>query len=453
MNDVLKPASDTLAAEGLNRLKLGRRAALLMPLALGGCGMFDWLTDDAKPPIHGNREPILEPARGLTVDAALAVELPAVVNNADWAQPDNGPTHVGGNFAGGLTKAWTADIGKGGDYRSRFTAQPLIAGSRVFTMDTDGRISAWDLSNGHAVWDTPTRPKKNKSGNLGGGISYADGRIYAATGRAEAMALDAGTGHIIWRKPIAAPARSAPTVVGNAMYFCTLDQRLIAMTTDGNKLWEYTASRADTGVLAQASPAYADGLVVAGFESGDLAAVHADTGNLAWSDNLGTLKGSASLLEFSTVRGAPVLDDGIVYAIGLGGLMAALDLRSGRRVWERDIAGGDTPWLAGDTLFIVSAEQKAAAISKIDGTVHWVTDLPRFENPKRTKGLISWTGMPLIGGKLVTVSTNAHMAILDPIDGKIVANRELDDPAALQPVVAQGVVLVLSDTAELTAYK
>jgi outer membrane protein assembly factor BamB len=434
-------------------LTLGRRSALLMPLALGGCGMFDWLTDDAKPPIHGNREPILSPARGLQVDAALAVEPPPVTNNAAWAQPDLGPSHVGGNFAGGLTRAWRADIGKGGDYRARFTAQPLIVGSRVYTMDTDGRIRSWDLTNGASVWDTPTRPKKNRSGNLGGGIAFADDRIYAATGRAEAMAIDAATGNIIWRKPIVAPARSAPTIVGNAMYFCTLDQRLVAMTTSGDQIWRYNATNADLGVLAQASPAFADGTVVAGFESGDLAAVRADTGNLSWTDNLGTLKGSASLTEFSTVRGAPVVEDGIVYAIGLGGLMAALDLRSGRRVWERDIAGGNTPWLAGDTLYIVTTEQKAAAISKDDGTVHWVTDLPQFVNPKRTKGLISWTGFIMVGGKLVAVSTQGRMAILDPVDGKIVTMTKLGEPAAIQPVVAQGTVLVLSDDATLTAYK
>jgi outer membrane protein assembly factor BamB len=445
--------TDTPARRG----RLTRRAALLLPLAapvaLGGCGMFDWLTDDAKPPIHGNREAILSPAHGLQVDAALAVEPPPVVNNPDWAQPDLGPSHVAGNFAGGLTRAWSADIGKGGDYRARFTAQPLIAGGRVFTMDTDGRIRAWDLTNGAAVWDTPTKAKKSRSGNLGGGIAFADGRIYATTGRAEAMALDAATGAILWRKPISAPARSAPTVVGNAMYFCTLDQHLVAMSTAGEPIWDYTASRADTGVLAQASPAYADGTVVAGFESGDLAAVRADSGTLSWSDNLGTLKGSASLVEFSTVRGAPVIENGIVYAIGLGGLMAALDLRSGRRVWERDIAGGNTPWLAGDTLFIVTAEQKAAALSKEDGTVHWVTGLPQFNNPKRTKGLISWTGTAMVGGKLVAVSTNAQMAILDPVDGKLVSMTKLDEPAALQPVVAQGTVLVLTDDATLTAYK
>jgi hypothetical protein len=45
------------------------------------------------------------------------------------------------------------------------------------------------------------------------------------------------------------------------------------------------------------------------------------------------------------------------------------------------------------------------------------------------------------------------MAILDPVDGKLVSMNKLDEAAALQPVVAQGTVLVLTDDATLTAYK
>ena len=59
----------------------------------------------------------------------------------------------------------------------------------------------------------------------------------------------------------------------------------------------------------------------------------------------------------------------------------------------------------------------------------------------------------MVGGKLVTVSTQGRMAVLDPVDGKLVAMNKLQEPAAIQPVVAQGMVLVLSDDATLTAYK
>jgi outer membrane protein assembly factor BamB len=433
---------------------LTRRSALLLPLALGACSWFDFLTDEAKPPIHGNREPILSPSRGLQVDAVTDIQLPPVAANPSWAQQGGDPSHVGGNLAGGLTRAWSRDIGQGGEHRTRITSQPLVVGRLVFTYDSDAVVAAWDLGTGDRVWQTKTRAEKNRSGNLGGGISVDGDTVYAATGRAELLALKAGDGSIIWRKPLPAPARSAPTVVNGVLYLCTNDQRIMAYSAgDGSKLWDYVASRAEAGVLAVASPAFGEGLVVAGFESGDLVAVRGDSGSVVWSDNLGTLKGTASLLEFATVRGAPVVENGIVYAIGLGGLCAALDLRSGRRVWERDIGGGNTPWLAGETLFIITSEQRVAALSKVDGTVHWVTDLPRFDNPKRTKGLITWSGPVLVAGKLIAVSTSEQMAVIDPVDGKIVTSTDIDAKASQAPVAAQGTMLLLTDDATLTAYK
>jgi outer membrane protein assembly factor BamB len=168
---------------------------------------------------------------------------------------------------------------------------------------------------------------------------------------------------------------------------------------------------------------------------------------------MGGVKGSATLSEFASVRAAPVIDNGLVYAIGLGGLLAALDLRSGRRVWQRDIAGANTPWIAGDFMFLVDSEQKVGAIDKNDGTVHWVEDLPRFNNPKRTKGLITWYGPSLVGGKLILVSDKAKMAVLDPISGALVTSSDLPATSSLSPVAAQGYVFVLTDDATLIAYK
>jgi len=79
-----------------------RSATLLLPslaLALGGCGLWDRLTDEAKKPIGGHREPVLSPVRGLQIDAVEGITLPPVETNPDWAQPHRDVTHVGGNLA------------------------------------------------------------------------------------------------------------------------------------------------------------------------------------------------------------------------------------------------------------------------------------------------------------------------------------------------------------------
>ena len=85
--------------------------------------------------------------------------------------------------------------------------------------------------------------------------------------------------------------------------------------------------------------------------------------------------------------------------------------------------------------------------------VHWVTDLPRFTNPKRTKGLINWVGPVLVAGKLIALSTNERMAIMDPVDGKLVAINEMGSSGSVAPIAAQGTMLVLTDDATLTAYR
>jgi outer membrane protein assembly factor BamB len=444
-------------APALEAAGLSRRNALLLPMllpALSACSIFDFITDEAKKPIPGNREPVLTSVRGLSVDSIEPVTLPPAVRNVDWLQYGGPISHAGGNLQGGLTKLWSTNIGRGGNYRARITAQPLISGNRVYTMDTDAVVAAFDIATGNQVWRTVTKPKKAHSSNIGGGIGISGNVLYAVTGRAQTMAISLDDGHIIWQQDLASPARSAPLIADGALFVITIDEVLTAYALkDGKFIWSYQGTPANTGTIGQAAPAAANGVMVAGFESGDLAALRTDSGTLIWTDNMGGVKGQSTLSDFGSVRGAPVIDNDLVYAIGLGGLLAGLDIRSGRRVWQRDVAGANTPWLAGDFLYVVSTDEKLAAISKDDGAVHWVTQLQHFKNPKKTKGLITWFGPTLVGGKLILVSDHAKMAVVDAVSGALVTTTDLPDTASTPACVAQGMVFILTDDATLTAFK
>jgi hypothetical protein len=50
---------------------LSRRTALLAPLALGGCGLWDDWFGTRKTPLPGKREPIVVGRRALTVDEGV----------------------------------------------------------------------------------------------------------------------------------------------------------------------------------------------------------------------------------------------------------------------------------------------------------------------------------------------------------------------------------------------
>ena len=434
-----------------------RRAALLLPFAAIGCSALDSIFSDTKDPVPGKRESIGETRRGLSVDAAdtRAVTVPPPTELAEWPQAGGNATHAVGNVqVSGLAPAWRASIGEGGGYRAKITAQPVIAGGRIFTMDSDALVSAFDLASGGRIWRTETRDDKDRSTNLGGGIAVVDGTVFATTGRADLLALDAGTGVIRWRKPLGVPARSAPTVADGHLYATTIDDKLLAFdAATGERLWAHQATASATTLLGAASPAVSEGLVVTGFGSGDLVAVRADSGTLAWSDSLASSRGRNSLVDLSAISGLPVVDRGRVYAIGVGGLLVSLDLRSGRRLWEREVGGSETPWLAGDWLFVQTVDQSLAAISRDDGRVRWITDLPRYDNPDKKRDPLFWVGPVLAGGRLVLVGSNGKALSVDPGDGQILGQQELRGSAAVTPVAAAGALFIVTDDGTLQAFR
>ena len=439
---------------------LPRRAALMLPAAglLGGCSLFDNWFGESKPPLPGKRFAVMAPRSELQVPKGKPpqIVLPAPVVNAAWPQAGGNPAHLMGHLAAGdrLDRAWRGDIGAGGGYRQKITAQPVVGGGLVYAMDADAVVSAFRLADGDRAWRVSTEADDNRSTNVGGGIGLEGNALYAATGRAELLRIDARNGTIVWRKPLPAPARSAPTIAEGRLFVTTIEDELVALAADdGRRLWTYRAATPTTGVLGQPAPAVSEGLVVAGFGSGELACLRVATGTPAWSDSLASSRGRTSLADLSAIRGLPVIQQGQVFAISLGGQLVGFDLRSGRRLWELNVAGGTTPWLTGDWMFVILGDQRITAIAAADGRPAWVTDLPRFEDPENEKDPIFWLGPVLVGDRLVSIGTNAQAIAVSPYTGAILGHQELSGKASVAPVVVQRTLLVVSDDGTLLAMR
>lgn len=439
------------------RLALGRRAALALPIGLAGCGLLDSWFGETKPAMPGKREAVLGGQRTLSPEAGVGpVVVPDPVANPSWTQAGGGPTHLLQHLAARepLSKAWDVSIGSGGGYRDKLMAQPVVADGVVYTMDSEAVVSAFDLGSGKRRWRGDTKDRHDDSTNVGGGLAIEGGVLYAVNGLAELVAFDKASGRKLWRRTIDAPARSAPLVVEARLFLVTIDDRLIALSAaDGQPLWTHQAASTAAGMLGRPAPAYADGLIVAGFGSGEIAALRVDTGTVVWTDSVASGREQGGLADIASIRGLPAIADGRVYVIGLGGLMLTIDLRSGRRLWERDIAGADSPWIAGDWLFVISTEQQLGAIQRADGRVSWVIDLPRWANPEKQQDAIYWFGPILAGNRLITVGTNGDLYALFPPTGQVTQRLKLDGPAALGPIVASGTVLVITDDGRLHAFR
>ena len=206
--------------------------------------------------------------------------------------------------------------------------------------------------------------------SVGGGVAFENGRIYATNGLGYVAALDAGTGAIAWTVKPAGPLRGAPTVAGDALYVVTQDNQLFALNpADGKVRWTGSGAVEIAGLLGASSPAAAQGTVVAGFSSGELNAYRYENGQNLWQDALARTSISTSVTQLSDIDADPVIDAGRVFAVGQGGRMVAIELITGQRVWEINVAGISTPWVAGDWIFVVTDQAQLLALSRTNGHI------------------------------------------------------------------------------------
>jgi outer membrane protein assembly factor BamB len=224
-------------------------------------------------------------------------------------------------------------------------------------------------------------------------------------------------------------------------------------TADGSTNWSNAAALEIAGVFGAAAPSIGQGTVVAGFSSGELNAYRYENGRQVWQDALSRTSITTSVASLSDIDADPVIDSGVVYAIGQGGRMVALDLFSCQRIWELNFAGISTPWVAGDWIFAVNDKAQLVAIARRTGKIRWINQMPRYRDQKDRKGPISYVGPVLAGDRLIVAGSNGALINIEPAGGAFQSQVDLDDGVSFQPVVANNTLYLLTDSGKLIAYR
>ena len=436
------------------------RIAVVIAAAIAASGCNPFKKSTPKTPIVGERIAVLTTESDVEVDpttAALPMTLPVPIANSEWTQSGGDASKSLGHVALGesLGEAWQVSIGQGTSLAARLAAAPVVGGGRIYTIDTTATVRAFDAQSGAAVWSTQFGTERRNEGALfGGGVAYDNGRIYATNGLGFVAALDATNGGVVWQVRPGGPLRGSPTVAGDALYVMSQDNQIYSLkTADGSTGWSQAAALEIAGVFGVASPAFAQGTIVAGFSSGELNAYRYENGRVVWQDALARTSIRTSVSSLSDIDAAPVIDSGQVIAIGQGGRMVALELISGQRMWELNLAGIATPWVAGDWVFVVTDDAKVLAIARATGKIRWINQLPQFRNQKGKSGLISYVGPVLAGGRLIVAGSNGAIININPVDGSFQNQTGVKAPVRLPPVVANSTLYQLDEDGRLHAFR
>ena len=249
-----------------------RSAWMILPVALvlSGCGVLGGKKGGPRTPVQGQRSSILSGTEVVAADesvASMAISFPEAQTNTEWAQSGGAASKAIGHVAlgEGNQQVWSGSI-TGGSSRARLASPPVISGGKLYVIDTEAVINAFDAKTGARLWTSSVRSKDDQGKvQFGGGVSIEGDKIYATTGIGDVAALNAADGKVLWKVRPGGPLRGSPTLSNGNVYVMSQDNQLFALNeADGAVLWQDSGTLESTGVFGVAGPSAAQGLVFAG---------------------------------------------------------------------------------------------------------------------------------------------------------------------------------------------
>jgi len=387
-----------------------------------------------------------------------AIALGPQQTNAEWAQfwgtQSERTSHPALSAAPRLV--WSSSIGAGNSRRQRVTADPVVAGGRVFTLDAGATVTATSVS-GETLWSRDLTPEGDSADQAtGGGVAFDNGRVYVTSGFGIMTVLDAADGSRIWDQDLQSTGSGAPTVAGDLVYFVSGDDTGWALEKDSGRIaWQISTAENVRNVLGAPAPVVSSDLAIFSFGTGDVQAVFRKGGLRRWDASVVGERRGYALSQIGDITGAPVIDGDRVYVGNQSGRTVALSLGSGARLWTAQHGAIGPIWPAGDSVFMVSDRNQLMRLSAEDGSVIWATDLPNFtkDRPRRIAEVYSHFGPIVAGGRVVLVSSDGVLRSFDPADGSLTGESDIPGGAATSPAIAGGVLYMVNSKGDLLAYR
>lgn len=377
----------------------------------------------------------------VTLDPSLknvVVRVPIQTANKSWFGSGNDNNQQAENLAleKKIFNLKSVSTGYVSGYDNRMVFAPVIVNNRIYFLDARGNLKAWNLNNYKKIWQTKLIKKWTLKKFTNGKISYFNNSIFAITGSNLVLKVNSLDGQIIWSKQIGAIPASAPISDGNQVFVITNDNKTYALSDkDGNINWVHSGVLRSTAILGTANPVVYQNYLVASYSSGELYVLEKKSGETFWSYDLNLSKAIDSDFILNDIDATPIIKNDVVYAIGNGGLMMAIAIRTGQVLWQKELASISDFWIAGDFIYLINSQNQLLCLSKSSGGIKWFLKLPKYVKEKKPDKKIFYNGLIMAGDNLIVTNSNRQLLLISAVNGNIIQSKRLDQKAYHSPIV------------------
>lgn len=398
-----------------------------------------------KEPLEGVRKDIiLSEVQGKDLDSTPVVLDPALMNLNE-----------------NLHLYWSADM-KYGCSKSLRTVSSVVSGNgKVFCIDAGGVVYAFDAKSGRKIWEKTTTIK-GKDGQIGGALSYSDGKLVVTSSFAEAFAFDETNGTMLWRVKLPACCKGDGITIydGKVYLLCDNSSLQVLDILSGKLLWSHSGMMMDSTYMGSSGVVIKDDVVYLSYPSGEVFALLGN-GSVLWSAMLSKFSFVNAGESFSHPRACPVVKDNLIFFTSANRQIVAFDVGNGNVVWKKDFGGLETPLVSGNCLFVLDSSADLVCLNKDNGKVRWTRRL-KFESDDtfswfgQSRVYSEWFGPIQTNDDLVMMASDGMIVTVSAKDGSMKSYKRLEDfgqGITARPIVSEGRLYFVSSDGTVFAYK
>ena len=338
-----------------------------------------------------------------------------------------------------IDKLWSTGVGNGqgdGFYRLR----PVIGGETIYAASADGEVAAVNRNDGDALWEVELDTA------LSGGVGvYGDGLLLGSS-EGLVVKLDANSGARLWATPLRGEILSAPQSNGRVVVAQTYDGKLQGLDfTSGSLLWTFDSNVPVLTIRGTSTPIVDNDVVYAGFANGRVLALDMQTGGVLWEVRVAISQGRSEIERIVDVDGTMELAGGLLYAASYQGSVVAIDVKSGRKIWQQKVSSFSGVSQGFGNVYVADEDGTLTAYLRNGHGVRWTQPALAYRELSRPTP---------VGSYVAVADLEGYAHVLSQVDGEFVGRVKVDGDGVRADMLSDGNVLyVFGNSGDLVAYE
>ncbi|MFV1992764.1 MAG: outer membrane protein assembly factor BamB [Acidiferrobacterales bacterium] len=314
-----------------------------------------------------------------------------------------------------------------------------ILGENLFTVSSDGELTAFKLTDGDDDWSV------DLDRDITAGVGVSEDKLLLGTRDGIVMALDPKNGAILWDRRLATEILSKPVASSGKVIVQTVDGTIYALDEKtGKQVWRYHKEGPPLSLRGTSTPIFIQNIVITGFATGTIVALLLETGKQIWEIPVSQPSGRNEIERLTDVDAQPIVSEFRLFVASYHGKLVAIDIRSGEQLWSRDLSIISDMAIDSKNIYVLDDEGVMYAYEKSTGATVWqqAQFVGRIPSPPA-----------VVDGYVIVGDLEGFVHWLNVDDGRILARKQIDGPIVTQAVVRGPVAYVSSVSGDLAALK